>query len=74
MKNMKIEINEIQSVEDVVWELERLGFKKSETVGAIKGVNIYADRLNNHWFEDGRNFLYYQLTTLSDLRKMERVG
>lgn len=74
MRNMKIKVETDElgesNLDEIVVELERLGFKKSVTVGAETGVFIYADKMNNHYFEDGRNLLFFSLTTLAELKDM----
>ena len=71
-KNMKIEINEQQPLDEVVKELERLGFHKAELMNATKGVYVYVDFRLKHWVEDGRELLFYTLTTLTELKNMEQ--
>lgn len=69
MKNMKIEVN--GNLDEIVVELEILGFNKSITVGAETGVFVYADRMDKKYFEDGRNLLFYKLTSISELEEMK---
>lgn len=73
MKNMKIEINESQSVGDVVRELERLGFKRYYCNN--KKVSCICTYTTNYYncYSTNKNQFNGEITTLSDLRKMERV-
>ena len=67
-KNMKIEINSEQPLEEVVKELERLGYK---IIGAFKSQQwVYATELGSVWFA---NIPIYsgELTTLAQLKRME---
>lgn len=68
MKNMKIEINEEQSINEVVKELERLGYVKDTTLSDCPDY-VYT-------FEDGSYFIYMgnhgsdEPTTLAELKEM----
>lgn len=77
MKSMKIEINESQSVGDVVWELERLGYRMNfmRKESEIKMLETWSDGavLDYKFFSVRDDISNHELTTLSDLRKMERV-
>lgn len=72
-KNMKIEINESQSVEDVCGELERLGYVKPNMYGNI----IYTSNLGNSCtfcdLDKGLHELiqHYPVTTLQQLKEMK---
>ena len=71
-KNMKIEINQEQPLDDVVMELERLGAKR---VGAIMeiGFIISDGKLYTHCSRKNVDILYcdYVLTTLTELKEMK---
>lgn len=73
-KNMKIEVNAEQPLEEIVWELDRLGYHP---------LNKFAIRSYDMWLVadcDGmilgwRNALilgdtYYKTTTLAELKEM----
>ena len=73
MKNMKIEINEQQPLDEVVRELERLGFQNNTTHQCDYGC-IYA---GEDPFSDGLSFSnrdssinWGELTTLAELKEM----
>jgi hypothetical protein len=65
-KEMKIEINEQQPLEEVVVELERLGYKKDLTHGKVwvlcHELGLYS--IHSHDYDFGN------LTTLTELRSM----
>ena len=68
--NMKIEVNEDQPLDDVVKELERLGYRKDDT---LNDCACYVFTLN-----DGFYFIYMdspiwsvKSTTLSELKEMK---
>mgnify|MGYP003469299596 CR=1 FL=1 len=74
MRNMKIEINEAQLLDEVVEELERLGFENCTTFNSKNVKFILA-------FEDHKTFTdYFNLdcsdievveTTLAELKEMQ---
>lgn len=74
-KNMKIEINDIQSIDDVVRELDRLGYKRSK-----QGRWIDRDKLiltsdsmycKTYQRVDLTSCGFYRLTTLEELKAMK---
>lgn len=72
MKNMKIEINADQPLDEVVMELERLGFEKSETYDNSKTQMITTNKFDGtytNWSECHLGSLY--ATTLQQLREMK---
>ena len=72
-KNMKIEINKEQPLDDVVKELERLGFERSPLFFKdCLTIGIYADYMK---FDCYRNLdidgvLGCDLTTLAELKEL----
>ena len=68
-KNMKIEINDQQPLDEVVRELERLGYVKDTTLNDC-ACYVYT-------FDDGSYCIYMgnhdnnNLTTLTELKEME---
>ena len=67
-KNMKIEINSEQPLEEVIKEVERLGYT---IIGAFKSQRlVYTTESGSVWFA---NIPIYsgELTTLSQLKQME---
>ena len=67
-ENMKIEINSEQPLDEVVKELEHLGYK---IIGAFKSQKwVYATESGSVWFA---NIPIYggELTTLAQLKQME---
>lgn len=69
MKNLKIEINAEQPLDEVVKELERLGYRKaSDMWRPTKCLVTFKDGLID-WFYGG--YRYYDLTTLQQLREMK---
>lgn len=69
MKNMKIEINEQQPLEDVVKELERLGIKMlfNPKIGLnFKCVSVYGGFADFHLWKNPN----HKLTTLAELKEM----
>ena len=68
MKNMKIEINEQQPFDDVVRELERLGYVKPNK----DGNKIFTSQLGNtvNVYDDSMMFDCYKKTTLAELKEM----
>lgn len=76
-KNMKIAITPEQPLDEVVRELERLGYKKRRWGGFIderfKDCSIRT--FDDGWFTDMKSkqiYAYgYELTTLTQLKEME---
>ena len=70
-KNMKIEINEDQPIDEIVTVLERLGAKRVGIIMEI-GFIIYDGKLYTHCSRKNVDILYcnYILTTLSELKEM----
>lgn len=68
-KNMKIEINQDQALDEVVKELERLGYVKPNS----GGDKVYTSHLGNtvNVFDDSMMFDCYKLTTLAELKGMK---
>lgn len=68
-KSMKIEINQDQPLDDVVRELERLGYVKPNS----GGDKVYTSHLGNtvNVFDDSMMFDCYELTTLAELKEMK---
>lgn len=73
-KNMKIEINKDQPLDDVVMELERIGFKKAGWIGYINvsfittsKLGFYTDHAISFWSVFGDS----PLTTLAELKVMK---
>ena len=72
-KNMKIEINESQPLDDVVMELERLGYKKVGWVGYKSVMFITANTkgmFTDHAISFINCFDHLGLTTLAELKAM----
>lgn len=69
-KNMKIEINEQQPIDDVVMELERLGYK---CFSIDKYLCNFVITNTFGWFDLTRYDSLKQLTTLAELRSMNIV-
>ena len=69
-KNMKIEINEQQLLDEVVMELERLGYKKDnhKSCDVCKFVYSYRDGFYIKWNTDIDKG--HPLTTLAELKEM----
>ena len=71
-KNMKIEINDQQPLDEVVRELGRLGYISDEDSEFIEGVDNFV-----HTYRDGTydffmsSQLWGELTTLTELKEME---
>ena len=73
-KNMKIEINENQPLDEVVMELERIGFKKAGWIGyrnvsfiTTSKLGFYTDHAISFWSVFGDS----PLTTLAELKDMK---
>ena len=73
-KNMKIEINQEQPLDEVVRELERLGYKKDGWIGyrnvsfiTTSKLGFYTDHAISFWSVFGDS----PLTTLAELKEME---
>lgn len=68
-KNMKIEINEVQPLDEIVIELERLGYVKPNS----GGDKVYTSQLGNtvNVFDGSMMFDCYKLTTLQQLKEMK---
>lgn len=70
-QNMKIQINEQQPLDEVVKELERLGYKKRcITVGKPRFVSTENNGFYDVFFIDYYNFR--ESTTLTQLKAMEK--
>ena len=73
-QNMKIEINEQQPLDEVVRELERLGYKKlfdGYVDGAVEVLTYKNKGWFNRYFESIKD-KDYTLTTLAQLKAMEK--
>lgn len=72
MRNMKIEINEAQPLDEVVEWLERLGYKqnKRQRRGRVRFVIADSDGVTTNWFRD-TDCDFYNLTTLAELKEMK---
>ena len=73
-KNMKIEINKDQTLNEVVNELERLGYKKAGWIGyrntsfiTTCKLGFYTDHAISFWSVFGDS----PLTTLAELKEMK---
>ena len=73
-KNMKIEINDQQPLNEVVSELERLGYKKAGWIGyrntsfiTTCKLGFYTDHAISFWSVFGDS----PLNTLTELKKMK---
>ena len=68
--NMKIEVNEDQSLDEVVRELERLGYiedRKENPYLSTRFVHTYKCGTYDHKYDD----LYFgEITTLTQLKEM----
>lgn len=68
-KNMKIEINDEQSLNDVVMELERLGYKKN--CNLTSGINWIVCFEGGFYCQYGKmNAFNKVLTTITELKAM----
>ena len=72
MRNMKIEINEAQPLDEVVEWLERLGYKqnKRQRRGRVRFVIADSDGVTTNWFRD-TDCDFYKPTTLAELKEMK---
>lgn len=72
-KNMKIEINDQQPLDELVLELERLGYKKWAWTGnGCNWVQTWDDGDYTNAYDLEKCELDYHITTaLSDLKNME---
>ena len=70
-KNMKIEVNAEQPLDEIVGELERLGYKqnKRQRRGRVRFVIADSDGVTTNWFRD-TDCDFYKLTTLAELKGM----
>lgn len=71
-KNLKIAINDQQPLDEVVKELERQGYEKSNWFGIGKTLTILTYK-NNGWFTDYTidiNDQDHELVTLAELKEM----
>ena len=70
-KDMKIEINEQQPLDEIVGELERLGYKqnKRQRRGRVRFVIADSDGVTTNWFRD-TDCDFYKPTTLAELKEM----
>ena len=73
-KNMKIEINQDQPIDEVVRELERIGFKKAGWIGyrnvsfiTTSKLGFYTDHAISFWSVFGDS----PLITLAELKEMK---
>ena len=66
-KNMKIEINADQPLEEVVMELDRLGYKKAYTTER-KIKSVYADSLGCYSIMGAMGS--WNVTTLAEIKEM----
>ena len=72
--NMKIEVNEDQPLDEIVAELERLGFKKTGWIGyknvsfiTTSKLGFYTDHAVSFWSCFGDS----PLTTIAELKEMK---
>lgn len=74
-KNMKIEISESQPLDDVVMELERLGYKRSKQGRWFDRDKIIltSDSMDCKTYQrvDLTSCRFYRLTTLEELKGMK---
>jgi len=66
--NMKIEVNEDQALDEIVKELERLGYKKAYTTERMV-KSVYADSLGCYSIMGVLGIK--NITTLSELKEMK---
>lgn len=71
MKNMKIEINEQQPLDEVVAALESKGYKAADFTGG-NFTHLVATRSGNYWFVNGITGILRSVktTTLAELKEM----
>lgn len=74
-KNMKIEINESQPIDDVVKELERLGYRVLNKYAIRRGIDLWLVANCDGFIVGWRNALilgdsYYKTTNLTELKAM----
>ena len=71
-QNLKIEINDQQPLDEVVMELDRLGYKKKGWIG-YRDVKFITANLKGFFTDHGLEFwlMFGEETTLSDLNNME---
>ena len=71
-KNMKIEINEDQTLDEVLNELKRLGFYIGFVENGDKWISVRTETKLIVSFEDETNLpdLHWSMTTLAELREM----
>ena len=74
MRNMKIEINKQQPLDEVVAELERLGYTKSITYQGDSDSTIIATYNGgfSDWLFD--TFKNHKLTTLAELKEQPNAA
>ena len=71
MRNMKIEINEAQSLDEVVRELERLGYGvELKTSKNPKSICTYDDGTYHIYMRETKHKIG-DLTTLAELKEMQ---
>ena len=74
-KKMKIEINESQALDDVVMELERLGYKRSKQGRWIDRDKLIltSDSVDGKTYQrvDLTSCGFYRLTALEELKAMK---
>ena len=72
--NMKIEVNEDQPLDDVVRELERIGYRKIAWIG-YRGVGFVTTNTQGFYTDHVVNlidcFLNLNVTTLAELKGMK---
>ena len=66
-KNMKIEINQDQPLDDVVRELERLGFKMEADCKNVNHIETYSDGTYDKYIFSTEHID----TTLAELKEMK---
>lgn len=72
-QNMKIEINEKQPLDEVVRELDRLGYKKKAWMDWLRHQTEVVVAFNNGVYSNF-NYFYkdgFEITTLAQLKAME---
>ncbi|TCM62330.1 hypothetical protein EC844_12558 [Acinetobacter calcoaceticus] len=72
MKNMKIEINAEQPLDEVVMELERLGYGLWDNADSPSFVVTHRNGLYQMAWNDLPRLKDWPLTTLTELRQMEK--
>ena len=69
MKNMKIEVNSEQPLDEIVKELERLGYEESRASKSLSSKFIYASDCG-YFYALIMDMTFSEPTTLSELKEM----